>query len=482
MFVRLAQIIIILVPLTVFGWLAEKELVVSGVFTIEHAVGEASPFIDRLLPDARVSAPHWDEDGDEVQTVSDDPVFFFVHPHRGFDQVEAEVWFKNYGNPIVELGGLAQVAPEVYDLQPLQNTIIDELAWPKLEKDGVILLQKDPKYATIEDFLAAPPPRHEIATYHFELAKPYLIAGYTPSGQTRTIDVSLRGVHIFKTYIKNELLDFQIQLMDMNREEGADPVRAVVYAADGAPVAEAALPDDGNASQDGNPAASRTLDLRAAGLPEGVYKIELSCGRDIFFRRMTTTQQKIVFLNGVYLADESGYQPAPRGVAFWTEGKNFSWQTQHASGAQTVQMGSASVAIAAPYENYRALVKESGVVRVDVPRGDIMVSLNGHIAFAPDQFFNPDPIRLDPDTDLAKLNVQYLIARYTPPRQAGKWTVARAVFTAKLLTYVAPGTWKFVFSVPGIRENQTTLDVGRTDWMMRREPFSWHDLFRFIKL
>ena len=287
---RLLQCAIVTVPILVFAWLLDKELVPTGTFFVAHAVNETSPFIDRLLPDARVTPPAADAAGDTVQSIVDDPAFFFVHPHREFDAVDVEVWFKNYGVPIVELGGLANVQADAYDLKPLQNAVIDDSSWPRMEAGGVILLQREPTYASIADFLVDPPRRDKIATYHYTLARPYRMAGYAPSTETRTISTSLRGFHELKTYIKDETLSFDFAYMDMNRDEGADPITIVVTNETDQPVAQVYAQDDGDVSDDAKPSEVTHLSVASAGLPEGVYKVEIRAGRDVFFRSIATTQ------------------------------------------------------------------------------------------------------------------------------------------------------------------------------------------------
>src|SRR3989344_1015943 len=233
----LLRVLLVLIPAGVFGHLLVQELVPSGTFLVRHAAGERSAFIDRLLPDARVVPPG---------TIVDEPVTFFAHPHRSFDTVEAEVWFKNGGAPIVELGALAQGAGEAYDLHPLQNLLIDGSAWDRLDEDGVVLLQRRPRFSSIDGFLADQPPREQVATSHFSLPKPYRISGYQPSLSTRTIDATLRGPHEFKTYVKGETMAFSFAFMDMNRDEGADAVSIVVFDEDGAAVADTSALDAGN--------------------------------------------------------------------------------------------------------------------------------------------------------------------------------------------------------------------------------------------
>lgn len=462
----LAQLVIVAVPVTLFVWLAAREVVPSGTFSVEHAVGDASPFIDRLLPDGRVTAEG---------VITDDPVFFFVHPHRHFDTVEAEVWFQNDGVPIVELGALGNVEAQAYDLKPLQNLIIDNLGWLRLERDGLVLLQREQTYTSVADFLRNPPPRAEIATYQADLEKPFVLEGYAPSAEARTIDVSLRGYHEFKTYVKDETLSFDVAYMDMNRDEGADPVTFVVTNAAGEPVGDARASDDGDVTNAARPSGLSRVALSVPNLPEGAYKVQMQASRDIFWRTITTTQQKIVFLNNLFLADDVGYRPEPRAVSFWTEAKHLAFSTRHVEGTQTVRTGAQASVVEQPYARYTLDVAADGVARVDAERGDLEVVTDGHVAFAPEQYFNPDPVRLAYNTDLDRLGVNYVLARYRSPEQVGDWQVARVTFDTDRMV-LDEGTWKFVFSTAGIQELGASLTIGQINMDWIREPFAWGDL------
>ena len=416
------QVAIVAVPVLLFAWLLDKELVPGGTFIVRHAVGERSPFIDRLLPDVRVEQPG---------TIIADPVTFFVHPHRSFDRVDAEIRFKNHGAPIVELGALANVEAQAYDLKPLQNLLIDDSTWNRTDQGGVVLLQRKKRFASIAGFLSHPPPRSEIAASHYQLARPFRIAGYAPSAVPRTTDVTLRGFHAFKTYVKNESLAFSFSYTDMNRDDGADPISIVVFDENGAAVADTRADDDGNVRSDAKSYGLRHIDISVPSLPEGVYKVELRATRDIFFRSYSTPQQKVVFLNNVFLGDEVGYQPSPRSVRFYTEGKHLTFSTTHAAGVQKVNVGSRTVSVSEPYAKVAYDVPENGVVPVLSPVGDLLVEGDGHIAFSPDQYFNPDPVSLSWNTDLDRLGVNYVIASYTSPREEDGWTVADVSFDTR---------------------------------------------------
>ena len=473
-FVRCVQGLIVAAPLVLFVWLGVQELVPSGVFVAERTADETSPFIDALLPDARVEGPEMDADGDMVETITGDPAFFFVHPHRSFETVEVEVWFKNHGVPIVELGGLANEQPEAYDLHPLQNLMIDKSSWVRLEQDGLVLLQRTPLFATVKDFLSNPPPRGEVSTYQYTLTTPYHLEGYEPSYTSQSLDLSLRGFHEFKTYIKNETLSLDLAYMDMNRDEGADGINAVVFAEDGRMVGEARADDDGNVGEDQKATGLRHVVLSIPQLPEGVYKVEWRASRDIFLRTLTTSQSKLVFVNSLFLGDEVGYRETVSPLTFWTEGKALAFSTRHAEGVQEVTIGAQSLSVTEPYKRFFAEVTEEGILPVTSPRRDVEIQTDAHVAFAQDMYFNPDPVRLRYNTDVDRLGVNYIIAEYTSPEVMGDWTIARVTFDADTLV-LKDKTWKFVFSVTGVSETQTSLDIGRIRMHWYRTPATWWD-------
>ncbi len=346
--VRLAQAAIVSIPAALFGWLVWQELVPTGVFAVRHAVDERSPFIDRILPDQRVRPIERDADGDWVQPVIGDPAFFFVHPHRGFDTVEAEVWFKNEGVPIVELGGLARTDPEVYDLKPLQNLIIDRLIdeeqWSSREDGGLILLQRAPAYDSVSAFLEDLPDLSSVATYQFDL-KP-----------------------------------------------------------------------------------------QAAGEEVIPYVLRLDA-----------------FSGPVY-----------------TDASRLSFETAVSEGVQTVTVGGNRVSIEEPFKSFSAETAEP-ITRLEIPQGHVLVRGDGLFAFSKAPLLTPHPTGLLADTDLDARGIDYVIARYTPPEQVGDWNVAHVTFDAAILA-MQDRTWKFVFSVPGIRELGARLDVGNINMIWKRKP------------
>lgn len=473
-FVRSIQLIFVAIPIVLFGWLATQWMVPSGVFFVSHEVGDSSAFIDSLKPNQRV-LPVESMNGESRQAIVDDPVFFFLHPHRSFEQIDLEVWFQNDQLPLIEIGGLTSTQPERYTLKPLHNNVIDQSDWHRIDAAGMVLLQREQKYENLEDFYTNPPARERVATYRAELSTPYRMSGYAPKSVAQTIEASLRGHHEFKTYIKDENLRFTFEYQDMNRDEGPDAFQALVFNEEGLPVAEARAADDGNDSDDQQATGLERAELNVGGLDEGVYKVVINTTRDVFIRKIHTTQQKLVFLNTIYIGDEVGYREDPQGATLWTGTEYASMQTRHAGGVQEVQVDGDVLSISEPYEWYETELG-AGVSSIALPAGDVEVVLEGKIALNKNQYFNPDPVNITAYSSLEDLGVDYVLAQYRSPREEGDWLVATVSFSSEELFAEEDGTWKISFSTPRIEDIEAEVFIHQINTWFYRELGDWEDL------
>jgi hypothetical protein len=470
---RIGQFVLVLMPILLFSWLLAQELVPSGQFFVESAAGDNSPFIDQLLPDQRVESIV-DEDRGKLQRITGDPSFFFVHPHREFDSVQTEIWFYNETQPIVEFGGLASLETGAYDLYPLHNLILDSLGWNMLEQGELVLYEREAGFQSVDQFQATTINRERIATYHADLTSAYRMVAYEPSEESRLLSVSLRGFHSMKTYIKNEPLSFQLSYMDMNRAEGSDPVRILVYNEDDEIVEDVRVDDDGNSTSDAAATALKTAKVFVEGLPEGVYKMEWVVSRDIFVRSIETPQQYLVFSSNIYVADEVGYHEAAEGATVWSNAHNYAFQTRHGEGVQEVVVAGEKLFVEEPYLRYTLATEQAGVKEITLPYGDLEIQTDGYVALDPSMYFHPDPVRLTDQTDIDALQIDYILTTYKSPVQEGEWLVAHVEFAAQTLV-LNEGSWKFVFSVPNMSERQSFVDVGKIKMIWQREPFTFQD-------
>lgn len=473
------KVLLILSPVAIFFWLFSLDVAPSGHFFINHPVDAASPFVDRFLPDARVQGVQYGSDG-AFQWMIDEPAYASIHTPGDFDTLNATIKFQNTDQPIVELGIVQNDNPLQYDLEPVQNLLIDHSTWDRTEKDGLVFLQRQKVYSSIDDFLANPPDRHTIATYHHDLTEPFRIPDYVAENALSRVDVSLRGYHEFVTYIKNEPLLVQADYMDMNREFGEDPVSVLVYDEKGQMIASQTIDDDSVVEATNQGSTMRSISLTKTDLPEGVYKVILKADRDIFFRHLVTRQRYLTFFGPVYIGDEAGYKDSATPVKFWTATKRLAFFTYHADAAEKVTIGSGTLALPEAQVRYHYDVMDPGLVVVSAAAGDFTVTQDGTIAFSQHQWFNPFPTRLSSDTNLDALGINFIIAKYTSPKKDGAWTSATVSFDLhKALN--TNGDIKLVLSAPDIKSRQSEIKLHAINLEFVRTPLSSSQFFSKLK-
>ncbi len=439
--------VIVAVPFVLAFVLVLHRLAPSGTFTVEAGTLERSPYINRILPAERAPAD------DNAVLLIEDPAYFTVDiPDGGYDAVDVTLEFEGSDQPMLELGALTDVYANSYDLHAMYATMLDDSGWTVLRDNGRMLLDRNGTYASIASFMADLPDRTSIATYHDELDAPYRNATYQSLGYAQTVDVSLRGYHSFATYIKNETLDVTLAYMDMNRTEGADAGAIRVWNEAHEVVAETRIVDDGITS-DGQKNSGVPVYVRVAnaGLPEGVYTVELSGTSDIFWRRITTPQRYVTFVNQVYIADDVGYRAA-RATSFVTTAKHLTIETFHADSPQAVVVGSNTITLPQSHEKVQENITDPGLVHASTPTGDVRITGAGLFAFSKETFFNPYPVRMTAYTDLDAEGIDYVLASYTPPTIVGD-NVFQATATFDVATIrQADDTMKFTLSAPGIAD------------------------------
>ncbi|MBI2485295.1 hypothetical protein HYW18_04090 [Candidatus Uhrbacteria bacterium] len=475
---RLYQGVLLAAAVGLVGFLLSRELVPTGTLTIQRETGKSSPFWSRPLPDERTEEVYVDEDGRSFQSVVGDPVYITLAPPTDFETVKVQVAYKPTELPVVEIGGLVNPESDAYTLKPLENKLLDALDWTERREGDVVLYDRTGVYASLADFLVNPPPLSEIATYHYRFDRPFRLSGYRPMSVPQTFSVSLRGAHEALTYISGEELRFTVAYTDMNRTQGEDPIELLVFNQSNELVAAKAIGDDGNVGSGGEGSALREVSVRAQ-VPDGVYKIIWKANRDIFIRRITTPQQKLVFLHQIFLGDEVGYREGVRATRVWTDAKNVSLETQHAEGVQEVTFGRMLVAVEEPFVQARVRVREANVVVADIPKGDILLRGAGHFALSAESFFNPEPLRLEWDTHLDARGINYVVATYTPPEERDGLVLAQATFDAQMLAKMR-GAWKFALSLPGIYDTQGSLDVHSYKATLSRTPLTLATALRRI--
>ena len=325
--------VLLVAPLLLVGWLLIRDADPDGVRTVRYTVGNASPYVNSLLPGERVLEVEEDDRG-AFQTVVDEPVYFSVEaPGEGYIDVHVAVEFDPNDQPIVELGALTDLRAYAFDFRPMSNAILENLDWSSqsISNNGTLLtvFARDEIRASVDDFLNNPPERSAIATYRTTFPTAYRMADYKPLGHTRNLDVSLRGSHEIVTYLDDEDVRFEIKYSDVNRTYGADEVVIRVWNEEGTLMLEDVHQDDGNISED-QTSTSDGAYFFSYGWDEGVYRIELSGTSDIIWRKIDTTLRYVTFKNRLYIGDDVGYLAEPRATSFVTNSSRTTVETFHA--------------------------------------------------------------------------------------------------------------------------------------------------------
>lgn len=456
------RIAILLVPFTLFLVLFFIDLQIDGERRARIRLGEESPFIGSLSPAERI----------EGWNVIDEPVYFTIRPPSSeYETVTVRITFDPNDTPLIELGPLADPFSRAFDLRPLYNKTLEALTWPReVYANGLRYFTRDGELLENAE---------NLALYHAENPTPFRIASYRARSTVQTVTTSLRSSHRAVVYVKNEPLAIDFLFTDVNRTTGEDPLTLRVLNERDEVVYETTLVDDGNKGKD-QEFTRRPLSLRIDDLPEGPYRVEWTTTSDLFLREWTTTLSKFVFQNSVSLGDQVGWRDEELTQMLVTDGKNFSAETLHVEGVQTIRVGSSVLDLRAPHVLAYLTTTESGILSVTVPRGDVRLTVDGMIAFSPDAFFDPEGIILSGSTDLASREIDAILTSYQPVVQEDGLMVAEQTFV--IAPYLdAGGVMTFALSAPYLSIENRTFTVEQIEVVFNKPPLRGKELFRAIR-
>ena len=481
----LLRTIIRFVPIILLVWVGVSALDMDGFTRAVWTPRDQSPFIHGLRPTSRVEAS-----GNAIR-LTGDPVYLSVSPPGDYERAIVKLWFRSNQQPMVELGATVNALAGQILLYPIWHQTLEHISWPSIREGDIVLYQRVPKYIDVSDFLDAPPELSRIATYHAELPETKTLPASWMQGATASLtSASLRGFHEFVTVTDGKDVVLDIVYMDMNRNPGADPVTVRVYQS-GRLLFEKTIKDDGVEADTNASLGQQKLHIAVEKPAAGIVKVELNANADVYWREIRLSLPKMTFLSNVTVGDEVGYLSTPRAVMLFTDAQHLTVFTRHAEGVQKVTVGDEVVDVAVPHERYQVESRTAGLSSVRIPRGDVVLVTDGLLAFSESAFFDPFPVRLDDRTDLEKLNVDYVLARYQSPKKEDDWLVAEAAFDLPSLEReraMGPHgepvgraeSLRFVVSAPRIGDRDASVEVARIEVGVEREPRGFEDVFRIL--
>jgi len=462
-------------------WLLDRAIVPSGKVSYVYDFKKDSRFIYNLTPKERVATV----DGLSNKIIGD-PVYFSLRTPRKFETAKLTISYQTVGAehcsaptclPIVEAGILADKIVWRYDLQPIENKIINRLSmvWPVIYgQDGTMLLQRDAsttstgssqassaqvkKYNTIDEFLKNLPDSSQIAAYNYNLKTKYNLPDYKAGKQENKIDYKLRGAYQFYTYIKNEDLNWQFNFSDLNLNKDSDPIDVNLYYEQGL-IASRHLDDTGPGSpstgsgqgDNGQTVNRGSISLDEANLPEGIYRIELHVNDDIVTNQIITKQTKLAFINKIWVTGEA------KDVNLVTDTLSVSAQTQSPASLQNIKIGDKDLDLAETYKQY-SQTTSGKITTIKLLKADVVLAGDGVFSFNQESLINPSLKKVDQNFDLNQSGINYIIARYTSPQWQNQWQVSQAEFDLTK-AYTEFGKYTFLISVPGLKADDQDSDA-----------------------
>lgn len=465
----------------IFGWIAYRYYGVNGEFSYSYYFNTPSALISEFEPAGRaLSREQNTENGDFYQRVVMDPVYFSVDLPSAYPTADVTIEYQNPYQNIVQLGLELDDddATWNYAFEPLENKFIDNSNWPTIENDKYVLLQREPTYESVDDFLDQPPTESEVGTFLTSLEFPFIDPTYQPSPAGTTITTPLRGRHELYTYIKDETLSIEFSYHDINYALGADPLKINVFHA-GTNVFSQEWGDDGQEGITGASQGQNTAQVMMPGLAEGVYRIVLEANDDIMFTKIESDQHKMVFKGRLHLAGSPEYTKSipdlyTDATTVVSDADFLTLTPKHRYGLGTVEFYNVPLELKrenTPFEwrNPIARYKHSFVV----PMNDVEIITTGIMALSEEAWFDPlfGFLPLSQYTDETKLD--YIITgKYSYPERIRGWTTATATFDLTKAYREDPTKLDFILSADGIDEVPHGLKVRAIHITARKEPIT----------
>jgi hypothetical protein len=468
-------------------FLIYQAIVPFGKITYSVTPCADSFFIQKLKPKDRLAEVDLKNC---TQKIIGEPAYFNLNTQRTFNDAKITLTYRDTGqNNIIELG-LQADKQKNYFLKPVENKIIDKLAWNKIEQNGVILLQREPKFTSIAEFLKNlnELKREEILTYHYDLPP---IQKITKEGEQALARLQaqnnnippLRGAYQFYTYVKNEPLDFNFIFSDLNINKDADDVKITIYR-DNIPLAEKELADGRGGEEEREAMKAGEMKLNLADLPEGFYKIAVSANDDIITEKISSNQKIISFINRIWLAEYSTVISTTRrlggeeksstdtdflpsqtrvrndknNINIYTDAPEITASTLNAASLQTILVNGKELKLSETYRQFSLPAKQNKS-ELKLEKSDVIISGAGVFSFTDGAFYNPNYKKMVKATDVDAEKINYIIAAYAPAQTADEWKTKTVSFDLTN-AFRYENNYSFMISAPGL-----IADDGKEDYI-----------------
>lgn len=480
---KILRLFVYLFPLILLFVLIYKDFSPSGKVSFKYDIFRDSPVITKLFPANRLADPQQIPGDGHYQEILKEPVYFETRLSQKFDQAQIELTFKNPQSTLFQLG-LATAGEDEwnYFFKPIDNKILNNLNWSKITENGFVLWQKNKKYQTISDFLKNINNEKGVGVYNYDFKRKFKLTNYQPSNSYQIIDKTIRGYHQFYTYIKNENLDFTFKIQDINRANGPDLLEVNVFNDQDKRIYQQRLEDDGFLTNLDPASAPRYFSLNIPNLPEGVYRIELNCEDEIFFREIKTKQKYLTFIDRLYLIDNPEYADGFLDLKYqpttvYTNVKRLAFETAHPLGLQEVLINGQKLNIDETHKKFYFTVEKyanNELNKIITPKNDLKIYGSGLFSLSLENYFNPEIYNLQNFAGTAEIN--FLLTSYQPPVLEGDWQKATINFDLTDARIVNRKL-RWMLSAPEMNDLNDKIKIKEIKITYFKEPIKWDEFF-----
>ncbi|NCN25133.1 hypothetical protein COT94_00505 [Candidatus Falkowbacteria bacterium CG10_big_fil_rev_8_21_14_0_10_37_14] len=344
------------------------------------------------------------------------PVYVPIFASRPFNKLHLTIRYRLNDAGSLAVGVLQDRQLWRYETRNIDNRWLSELIsskiWGVLEKESLLLLQREEHYSSVEDFLANPPTEGSVAVYNYEWTKPFFIKNYQAKTDWHKIS-GLKGSWTAETYLKNEVavLDLTTKASTVDAQ-----IKLSLRSSDGKLVKEYTLNDFVKIDN------SLKLAARIDKLPEGLYRWDWIGGDKTIIDELATQQQKLAFLSSVQIT---------RGTTLWLSGSHLALSTGLPESLGEFSIDKDSLVVDKIYQNfvYKGDCQKT-VCRFNLSKGGYKVGLNGRLTFWIDGLVGPVVRQLDASI-MNDQRIKYIIADYQRPLVEAESRVVEVDFDLK---------------------------------------------------
>jgi len=457
--IRIIKILIILIPLVILSYLLYAHIFSEREFNYFYDIGGEGD--NYLTPLQRISEKF--EDGENYRNLTQNLVYFNSPIVPGSKNVKVEVKFSDsFNEASIFYVGAKDKEVWHYDFKPIYNPSLSNNS-DFIHYYGVYKTSDKLDNLKREQILEGT--NFVIASDNELLMKERKEVNF--SREISTINTTLRGGHIFYTYLESEI-NLSVKKQDLNWYNGSDELFVNVYDSSGNLFGNFSINDDGIIDSRRGNSIIMVGNFYKEGFNTGVYRIEF-VDFDGLIREIKINSNKIVAYDRVYLADSDiFFKGLERNTRIYTEffrSSGISFKTWHQDYLQNVKVNDRKYSV--NQINNETLVEvRSGEYYIYIEKNDLIINAPAYFAFSKENYFEPFEnriVKLKNDKEWILENIDYLIVDYNKPEREDGWFIGRAEFNIDE-TYYKDNKLSLVFNSPQLNDEEDKMEI-KIDWI-----------------